>query len=164
MEHNEHEHIRRHMTVIMLNSDPTNSDLLQSVRVIEQFVSNQLDYNKLVDNANEMLLERVFDNDTAAEEKRRAISYKAMDAVRSNSDQRPKVSPAKVQLAIELLQGGWLSHRELSNRVKLKIGTVRTTLIPAVKREIPHSLKFKRERFGAQGKYKYHLKDIRAFK
>ena len=148
MEHNEQENIRRHMTVIMLNSDPTNSDLLQSVRVIEQFVSNQLDYNKLVDHANEMLLDRVFNNDTAAEEKR----------------QRPKVSPAKVQMAIELLQGGWLSHRELSNRVKLKIGTVRTTLIPAVKREIPHSLKFKRQRFGAQGKYKYHLKDIRAFK
>ena len=164
MEHNEQEHIRRHMTVIMLNTDPTNSDLLQSVRVIEQFVSNQLDYNKLVDHANETLLERVFNNDTAAEEKRRAISYKAMDAVRSNTGQRPKVSPAKVQLAIELLQGGWLSHRELSNRVKLKIGTVRTTLIPAVKREIPHSLKFKRERFGAQGKYKYHLKDVRAFK
>jgi len=135
--------VRRAMTVILLSTDPNDSLMLHSVRVLEKFVSDKL---------------------AAAEEKRRAISYKAMDAVRSNSDQRPKVSPAKVQMAIELLQGGWLSHRELSNRVKLKIGTVRTTLIPAVKREIPHTLKFKRERFGAQGKYKYHLKDIRAFK
>ena len=102
---------------------------------------------------------RCFDIDT--------VAFQFLDTFREKLvvvDQRPKVSPAKVQLAIELLQGGWLSHRELSNRVKLKIGTVRTTLIPAVKREIPHSLKFKRERFGAQGKYKYHLKDIRAFK
>lgn len=140
MEHND---IRHAMTVVLLNTDPKDDLLLHSVRVLEKFVSDKL---------------------AAAEEKRRAISYNAMDAVRSNSGQRPKVSPAKVQMAIELLQGGWLSHRELSNRVKLKIGTVRTTLIPAVKREIPHSLKFKRERFGAQGKYKYHLKDVRAFK
>lgn len=139
----EHNNVRHAMSVILLNTDPHNDQLLHSVRVIEKFVSDKL---------------------AAAEEKRRAISYNAMDAVRSNSGQRPKVSPAKVQMAIELLQGGWLSHRELSNRVKLKIGTVRTTLIPAIKREIPHSLKFKRERFGAQGKYKYHLKDIRAFK
>lgn len=140
MEHND---IRHAMTVVLLNTDPKDDLLLHSVRVLEKFVSDKL---------------------AAAEEKRRAISYNAMDAVLSNSGQRPKVAPAKVQLAIELLQGGWYSHREIANRVKLKIGTVRTTLMPAVKREIPHSLKFKRERFGAQGKFKYHLKDIRAFK
>ena len=88
----------------------------------------------------------------------------AANVVNMPQVERPKVAPTKVKLAIELLQGGWLSHREIANRVKLKIGTVRTALIPAVKREIPHSLKFKRQRFGAQGKFKYHLKDIRAFK
>lgn len=124
--------VRHAMSVILLNTDPHNDQLLHSVRVIEKFVSDKL---------------------AAAGEKRRVIS-----------DQRPKVAPTKVQLAIELLQGGWYSHREIANRVKLKIGTVRTTLMPAVKREIPHSLRFKRERFGAQGKYKYHLKDVRAFK
>ena len=133
--------VKRAMTMIILSTAHCDELLLHSVRVVEKFVSDKL-----------------------AEEKRRAISYKAMEAVRSNSDQRPKVAPAKVQLAIELLQGGWLSHREIANRVKLKIGTVRTTLMPAVKRELPHTLKFKRERFGAQGKFKYHLKDIRAFK
>tara|TARA_R100001510_G_scaffold57228_1_gene64650 strand:- start:519 stop:920 length:402 start_codon:yes stop_codon:yes gene_type:complete len=88
----------------------------------------------------------------------------AANVVNMPQVERPKVAPTKVKLAIELLQGGWLSHREIANRVKLKIGTVRTALIPAVKREIPHSLKFKRQRFGAQGKFKYHLKDVRAFK
>lgn len=131
--------VRRAMTVILLSTDPEDTLLLDSVRLIEKFVSDKL----AVDGINMPS----FPPEAAAE-----------------NPGRPKVAPAKVQLAIELLQGGWYSHREIANRVKLKIGTVRTTLMPEVKRQIPHSLKFKRERFGAQGKFKYHLKDIRAFK
>ena len=155
--------VRRAMTVVLLSADPQDELLLHSVRVVEKFVSEKLElYSFLSGDTVESV---DYGNVPASlEEKRRAISYKAMEAVRSNPDQRPKVAPTKVKLAIELLQGGWLSHREIANRVKLKIGTVRTTLMPAVKREIPHTLKFKRQRFGAQGKFKYHLKDVRAFK
>ena len=125
------------MTVVLLSTNPQDKLLMDSVRVIEQFV-----FDKLAD-------------DTV-----QGVDYGNVPATVN----RPKVAPTKVKLAIELLQGGWLSHREIANRVKLKIGTVRTVLIPAVKRELPRGLKFKRQRFGAQGKYKYHLKDIRAFK
>ena len=134
--------VRHAMTVIILAAskatpDKDADDLLRhSVRIVEQFVSDKL--------ATDEVEGRTYGNTFQVE--------------------RPKVAPTKVQAAIELLQGGWYSHREIANRVQLKVGTVRTCLIPAVKCELPRGLKFKRERFGAQGKYKYHLKDIRAFK
>lgn len=126
--------VRRAMTVILLSTDPNDSLMLHSVRVIEKFVSDALATNVL-----DATMRNKLDKLTAAA---------PSDAVKKLG-----ISPRKLVVAEKFLRTGFKSRTQIANHLGITTDTVKTKVMPNIRRV--HNVE--RKRFGVTGRYKYRI-------
>lgn len=125
--------VRRAMTVVLLSTDPNDSLMLHSVRVLEKFVSDSLD--------------------------RQAKELKAADGLINiimADQEKPKrlgVSLITLDRAEKFLRSGFKSRAQIANYLGITTDTVKTKVMPNIRRRC----KVERERFGVTGRYKYRI-------
>lgn len=126
--------IRRAMTVVLLSTDPNDSLMLHSVRVLEKFVSDALATNVLDATLHNKL-------------------EKMTDAAPSDAVKKLGISPRKLVVAEKFLRTGFKSRIQIAHHLNVSTDTVKTKVMPNLRRV--HNVE--RERFGVTGRYKYRI-------